>query len=755
MIGRPKFKDSYIVRYVSGEGIFLLGERESHVLEGTSLAHIVPLIDGQRTTEQIVREASEWLSPQEITSALDVLIGYGHIVEADPSMPRHFGAFWHELGVDTLLVPPVLSHTSVGVVTVGDVSGRVFCDDLRAFGLYSTVGGISSGPDMGMYVVVVDDYLQPELAEINALCLERGKPFLLVKPAGVRLWVGPLVVPGQTACWRCLDTRLRANREVHSFVERKTRQPGPIVTARARVFHAESQASKMASVQLARWLTTGRNDALESRIVIADLTTFEFTTHSVVRQPGCEVCGQPPSPLHDGSPVILKSHQAQPLSAGLRTEAPELTFDRFAHHISDVTGIVSSVVPAHWHGTGPLCGYVAGHNFALKSDQLYFLKDGLRTYSSGKGRNPSEARTSALCEALERYSGVFRGDEPRRTGRLRDMEPHAVDPRACMLFSDTQYRDRAQWLARNSRFQVVPTRFDPDAIIEWSPVSSLSNNSVRYLPTSYLYYNYPSPDEKFFCWADSNGAAAGTTLEDAIVQGIFELIERDAVAIWWYNRLECREVELSCLADPLVESMTTFYSSIGRSLWVLDITSDLGVPVYVALSHRIAGPTEDIMMGFGAHSIPEVALSRALTELNQFLPAVLNVGPDGVTAYAIQDHEAIAWWQNAKVEEHPYLAPKGVAAWPPASRDSNGDAVELVALINGLVDLLRSYDCEVLVLDQTRDDIGLPVVKVIVPGLRHFWARLAPGRLYDVPVATGALDEPLRESDLNPIPMFL
>jgi ribosomal protein S12 methylthiotransferase accessory factor len=59
---------------------------------------------------------------------------------------------------------------------------------------------------------------------------------------------------------------------------------------------------------------------------------------------------------------------------------------------------------------------------------------------------------------------------------------------------------------------------------------------------------------------------------------------------------------------------------------------------------------------------------------------------------------------------------------------------------------------ELLVLDQTRPDIGLPVVKVIVPGLRHFWPRLAPGRLYDVPVAMGWLSEPLRERDLCPIP---
>jgi ribosomal protein S12 methylthiotransferase accessory factor len=62
---------------------------------------------------------------------------------------------------------------------------------------------------------------------------------------------------------------------------------------------------------------------------------------------------------------------------------------------------------------------------------------------------------------------------------------------------------------------------------------------------------------------------------------------------------------------------------------------------------------------------------------------------------------------------------------------------------------------EMLVLDQTRPDVGLPVVKVVVPGLRHFWARYAAGRLYDVPVRMAWLPDPLDEGDLNPTSVFI
>ncbi len=61
---------------------------------------------------------------------------------------------------------------------------------------------------------------------------------------------------------------------------------------------------------------------------------------------------------------------------------------------------------------------------------------------------------------------------------------------------------------------------------------------------------------------------------------------------------------------------------------------------------------------------------------------------------------------------------------------------------------------EFLVLDQTRPDIGMPVARVIVPGMRHFWARFAPGRLYDVPVSMGYRESPLAEADLNPAPVI-
>lgn len=103
----------------------------------------------------------------------------------------------------------------------------------------------------------------------------------------------------------------------------------------------------------------------------------------------------------------------------------------------------------------------------------------------------------------------------------------------------------------------------------------------------------------------------------------------------------------------------------------------------------------------------------------------------------------------------PYLAPDPAAPARKASDFAKWATDDLRDDVLACQALVERLGLEMLVLDQTRPDIGLPVVKVLVPGLRHFWPRFAPGRLYDVPVQLGWLPRPLPEEELNPIAMFL
>jgi ribosomal protein S12 methylthiotransferase accessory factor len=670
------------------------------------------------------------------------------VVEKDNNMPKQFEAFWTELGMNSDQVKSLTNNTNIHVKTFGSVSANSFVSAIDSFGFSQD---LTKSPSL--MVVITDDYQHSGIAEINNYSLRYKIPWVMVKSTGLKLMVGPFISPYKTACWQCLDTRLRHNKEVESYIQKKTNKTEPFPVTKTQIPLAELQVVSIATMQMVQWLAKGFHNSLESKIMTIDLMTAFTQYHHVTKRPQCVSCGNPEVAKNAALPIQINSKKALGKSGnGSRMETAENTFNRYQHHVSELTGIVKGIFPAAWNGIGPIKVYMAGHNFALKNDDIFFIKDGLRSNSSGKGRTDAQAKTSALCEALERYSGVFRGEEEQLMSTYKALGDKAIDPRTVLLYSKKQYKERVEWLNKG-RFQVVPEAFKEDSKISWSPLWSMTEKKVKYLPTSYLYFGFKDSDEKFFCWGDSNGNAAGSCNEDAILQGFLELIERDSVALWWYNSINRKAVDLDSLNDSFVNELQEFYKGMNREFWVLDLTADTGIPAFVAINRRTNHKQEDIIMGFGAHVDSRIAINRAITEMNQFIPAVLNIDDNGDSQYHFDDPVAINWWETATIENQPYLVPaKGkihIDQLPSCKTIDLKEQLEIC--IKAVVDL----GLEMLVLNQTRPDVGLPVMKVVVPGLRHFWARFDDGRLYDVPVKMGWLKKKKTESQLNPIPMFL
>jgi thiazole/oxazole-forming peptide maturase SagD family component len=222
------------------------------------------------------------------------------------------------------------------------------------------------------------------------------------------------------------------------------------------------------------------------------------------------------------------------------------------------------------------------------------------------------------------------------------------------------------------------------------------------------------------------------------------LVERDAYALWWYNRVQRSELDLGQFDDSYVRDLQSQFADHGRRISVLDVTSDLGVPTFIAMSHWQTNGHDNIEFGSGAHFDPKIALLRALTELNQFLAIGLMGGAKG-------DKSSLDGETPLRLENYPYLTPssdpavQAGACWKKFGHLNTREQVETC------VNIAKSAGLDFLVLDQTRPDIECPVVRVIVPGLRHFYFRFAPGRLYDVPVKLGWLDRPRLENELNTI----
>jgi bacteriocin biosynthesis cyclodehydratase domain-containing protein len=726
-----QFAPNFTVYVLPPDVVCLYSEDRKFFLHGELYCDLATAIGkGGKSLQQLVHELGKRFPPVKIEEALKRLIERRYIVEASPSSTGAVAGYWASLGLPPGLAEQNLGNCRVRIESI-DVHGAAeFAAALSEFGVRVTKRSAD------LTVTLVNDYLERRLSELNQQRVSDHTPWLLVQPSGAFPLVGPVFNPGNGPCWTCLFDRMIRNREIKGFLDRGSARP-VAVSPLARKPLGQG-AIQFAALEVAKAIATGFRTELNNHIISHDLLGSSVVKHYVAARPQCPTCGskklrnprRTPAPIElgPGAKLIMTS-------GGYRTVSSRATVARFRKHVSPLTGVVTKL--ERIEADLPMnTNYFAAHNFSAPALTLDALRAGLTGGSFGKGSTAEQAEASALMEAIERYSGIFQGDEIRVTRRFTDFPSgDAMRPNDVQLFSNAQYQTPAD---EPQDSHVVPPPFDPSAKVEWSPVWSLRDQRFKYLPTSLLYFFYGGPAAFH---ADSNGCAAGNTLEEAIVQGFLELVERDAYAIWWYNRSQRAAVDLSHYNDSYVRDLQSQLADTGRRLWVLDITSDIGIPTYVAILHWMQNGHENIEFGSGAHFDRRIALLRTLTELNQFLSIGLMGGGTG-------EKSSLDGTTPLHLREYPFLTPSDTPA-PPDSGSKFGPLETTRQQVDACVEIARHAGLDFLVLDQTRPDVEVPVVRVIVPGLRHFYRRFAPGRLYDVPVKLGLRDRPMPESELT------
>ena len=733
----PQFAQNFSVYVLPPDAVCLYSEDRKFFLHGELYCAFATAIGAGKSFGQIVRDLAKKFPSDKINEALKRLVDRRYVVPKRRLSAGTTPAYWASLGLPTGTAKKNLQNCRVRIQSI-DVNGAK-----ELGGALSKLGVRVVKGSADLTVTLVNDYLEARLAELNRQHLSDHTPWLLVQPSGIFPLVGPVFVPGKSACWACLADRMKRNREVKALLDRRKARC-VAVSPLARDTFGQS-AIQLAAVEIAKAIATDFRTELRDHIVSLDLLGSTIVKHYVAVRPQCPSCGRKELRDPRRAPVPIELAAGAKLimtSGGYRTVSPRATVARFRRHVSLLTGVVSRL--ERIEVDLPLnTNYYAVHNFSAPAETVDELRAGLNGGSFGKGSTAEQGEASALMEAIERYSGIFQGDEVRVTRRFTDFPSgDAILPNDVLLFSDAQYR-RDQAPTTGPDETPTPAPFDRSAEIEWSPVWSLRDERFKYLPTSLLYFFYRGGSATGQIHADSNGCAAGNTLEEAIVQGFLELVERDSYAIWWYNQLQRPEVDLGQCDDSYVRDLQIQLAESGRRIWVLDITSDLGIPSFVALSHAMENSHDFVEYGSGSHFDARIALLRALTELNQFLSVGLMGGRNAGTS----SHDGS---NPFRLRDHPYLTPNG---HPPVRPDfgSKFGRLDKREQVMACVRLAKRGGRDFLVLDQTRPDIEVPVVRVIVPGLRHFYRRFAPGRLYDVPVKLGWRDRPLSENELNPL----
>ncbi|MEY4757908.1 MAG: hypothetical protein RJA34_2806 [Pseudomonadota bacterium] len=758
MIQIPIFKPHLCVQIIPGEGVLLLSELDGpRALHGALYEAVARLIDGRRSADDIVDALTGRFDAAHVYYALTLLEKNGHLLSADTAPDLAGAAFWSSLKLDPAAATRTLAAARVHLHAVGMVDLAPLREALRAQGLACFEADGADGPDkQTLHIVLTDDYQRADLLTLAQDLHQRGRAWLPVRLQGQESWLGPIYSAQTCGCHACLVRRLARNNPAIGYARHRLGQDEVPITARAALPSTLAVGAALLAGEVAKYLA-GDASVLQAQMLSVNHLTLATQTHRLIADNHCPVCGQPAA-AGPPQPVQLQARRARYChDGGHRSAPPEKTLERYQHLVSPISGVVTRLTPVY-QAEGIVHVYTAGHNPALHADSLDFLKRGLRNASSGKGASDAQAKVSALCEAIERYSGERQGDEQVVTASYHEMQARhgdaVIPPNAVMHYSERQLDTHEQWNARKSKFNRVPEPLDEDVPIDWTPLWSRSEARHKYLPTQLVYYQSPASQacKRFFAMGCSNGNASGNNLEEAVLQGFFELVERDATALWWYNRLPKAGVDVASFGEPWLLDLVRYYDGQGRDAWALDLTSDLGIPAFVAISRLRDGAQQRILFGLGCHLDARIALQRAFAEMNQMLG--LAQPSELAAASALDDDEVLRWLSTATVDNQPYLKPdpnarlRGMADFP---KQHSGD---LLSDIDHCQRIVEARGLEMLLLDQTRADVGLAVAKVVVPGLRHFWARYGAGRLYQVPVDMGWLAAPLDEDALNPIPIF-
>ncbi|TMO69121.1 bacteriocin biosynthesis protein [Pseudoalteromonas aurantia] len=410
---------------------------------------------------------------------------------------------------------------------------------------------------------------------------------------------------------------------------------------------------------------------------------------------------------------------------GSRSYEPQETIDKIIPFINRCNGIINHLSQLKTNSTSIKVFQTSFFKSPYKRLKNITIED-FNQICLGKGVSEEQSMASALCEAIERKNAQYEDDPICITSTANDLKARFLLFDQLTPYSQSQYTLFADKRHTESNRKQAVLNYD-HTMIHWQTCWSITNNEPVYVPTVLCFANTPFEDDKFGKW-QSNGCAAGNNLEEAILQALFELIERDATAIWWYNKLERPSFDLTRL-DPNYLSPLHQTLNQDHDYWVLDLTVDTGVPVMAAIGRH--KQNKGLIFGFGCHLKPEMAAQRALTELCQLIPIRNQNG-------APFDFDAI--------EPESYLFANDQA---PRGNYALTETLDIKDDILAVVEQLKCLNLETLALDYTRPPIPINTAKVFVPGLCHIWPQLGNKRLYDTPVKLGWLDKPLNEQTIN------
>jgi ribosomal protein S12 methylthiotransferase accessory factor len=315
---------------------------------------------------------------------------------------------------------------------------------------------------------------------------------------------------------------------------------------------------------------------------------------------------------------------------------------------------------------------------------------------NGKGATPTEARVSAMMEGLERYSAEVR-DRELLINSFSHLEG-ALDPRELIL----------------------PAGAEADAMIPWVGGWDIMNDEEILVPANAVFHPLPAEYKRLFR-TNTSGLASGNVIEEAIFHGLAEVIERDAWALVEATRRTGPLID--DVDDGLAKGLLEKFAAAGVDVYLRDITSDIDVATCAAAADdvRLRDPTL-LTTGMGTHTSSKVAVLRALTEVAQSRLTQIHGAREDTTLADFR--KQIGYDRTKRLNKMWFEPSKKKSFSEVTSFESDDFLLDIRHMLGKLED--AGLDRAVVV-DLTREEIGIPVVRVIAPGLEN--AAVDPERV--------------------------
>lgn len=316
----------------------------------------------------------------------------------------------------------------------------------------------------------------------------------------------------------------------------------------------------------------------------------------------------------------------------------------------------------------------------------------------GKGITLAAAKASAVMEAVE----TFHAETitlPLRLASYGEL-PGAVDPATLPRAAGRLLgSERILWVKARELMS------GGSALVPWELVAA--------------DYTYPAAPGSGWFQATTNGLASGNHWLEAVLHALYEVVERDAIALWRAGGSAARAtraLDLDTIDSAINRDLLARYYRAGIAVRVWDVTSDILLPVFIALAVAQDGAEEvEPELGSGCHADREVALARALTEVAQARLTRISGARDdfapegyGVAARAGRLAQARHWLRvpgrRAFGSAPSYLGPT-------LRHDLDAALARLHAA--GVQQIVH--------VDLTQPTFEVPVARLIVPGLEGPW----------------------------------